>query len=40
MNQMGCCCHSAKKELKNDDGHTAFDIAEMNDQKELCEILK
>mmetsp|Transcript_13831 Transcript_13831/g.39783 ORF Transcript_13831/g.39783 Transcript_13831/m.39783 type:complete len:330 (+) Transcript_13831:206-1195(+) len=32
--------HKAKKELLNNDKHTAFDLAKMNDQKELSELLK
>jgi len=32
--------HKAKKETLNNDKHTAHDIAEMNEQKELCDLLK
>ena len=32
--------HKAKKELVNNDKHTAFDIAKMNEQNELCDLLK
>jgi len=32
--------HKGKKELLNNDKHTAYDLAKMNEQNELCDLLK
>ena len=35
-----CFCRGAKTDIKNMDGKTALEVAELNDQTEAAELLK